>query len=154
MQTLTRNVHAHRLHGRIAFEEKHLHSQTSPLVPHTPPLTPPCLGLSERLHSQGSKAPSSFSVSRFFSSPPLPRPRRRELFPTTSSPHPLCHPSSLPTTVSSLPPPPPPPSSPLCSSSGQRSWQQRSVTLTLKPPAEYSFLRKHALTPCHFFLSS
>lgn len=41
MQTLTRNMHAHRLHrGHIAFEEKHLLSQTSPLFPDTPPLLP------------------------------------------------------------------------------------------------------------------
>lgn len=43
---------------------------------------------------------------------------------------------------------------PLCFSSGQRSWQQHSVMLTPRPPAEYSFLRKHGLTSCHFFLSS
>lgn len=56
MQTLTRNMHAHRLHrGHVAFEEKHLHSQTSLLFPDTPPLTSPCLDFSEKLHRQGSK---------------------------------------------------------------------------------------------------
>lgn len=153
MKTLTRNTRDHRLNrGHIAFEEKHLYSQTRPVFPDTPPLTSPCMDFSETLHSQGSICSLSFSVSHFFSSSSssLPRTRRRELFPTTSSPP-----------VPSVILPHSPLLSPifllrlfLCPSSGQTSWQQRSVTLTLKSPAEWSFLRTHSLTPCHVFLSS
>lgn len=154
MQTLTRNMHAHRLHrGHIAFEEKHLHSQTSPLFPDTPPLSLPAWTSVKSSIDRGQKALSFlFCLSFLF------------LFfcptysPSRALPHHFISQSPLPSFLtphyglrsSSSPPP----SSPLCSSSGQRSWQQHSVTLTLKPPGEYSFLRKHGLTPCHFFLSS
>lgn len=120
---------------------------------------PPCLDYSDRLRSQGSKD-SHFLSSSLISFPPL----LSHILTLESSSPPLY--VSVPSVilvhspaVSFLPPllSSPRPSShycPLCCSSGQRSWQQHSVMWTPRPPAEYSFLRKHGLTSCHFFLSS
>lgn len=86
------------------------HKQAPPLLlPDSPPLTSPCLDHSDALHSrEGQKALSiPFPVSHSFSSSSsLPHTHPPELFPTTLPPRPLlCHPVSLPATVSISPSP-------------------------------------------------
>lgn len=150
----THNVRARRLQrGHVAFEERHLHSQKSPLPP-----IPPCLDYSDRLRSQGSKD-SLFLSSSLISFPPL----LSHVLTLESSSPPLyvsvssvilVHSPALSPFFLLSSPRPSPHYCPLCCSSGQRSWQQHSVMWTPRPPAESSFLRKHGLTSCHFFLSS